>query len=298
MNMKKIVTLLFCLNANFAGYSMEDRVSKHTHGDSKWHILPDYLINQALDKIPAQTQSFTCGHLTIAHALTVIGEECDYQEIIENCPLSVEADIATLKKNEVIWGQLSGHMSDEAHKEGCFRIGGAPEQLEGYVNERLLGSKFIYITVPKISSHELQKIILESFEHNLPVIVLIRPKAILLHYLLVVGINVQDQEILIMDTKEANQKLRVEKISAVLAKMDASEVVNLIKLIDNCAPILSLMGINLNALMTQRVSSEILQRWNSMSVLQMLPCEEAEQRIRARKDQEQREKVSNSCAQQ
>jgi hypothetical protein len=278
--------------------STEFRISELTKNKEGWVILDINSIDKAIREVESQEQSYTCGPITLAHC--ALASKLDInKKFIEECPLSVEATVEKLQSNMFVWNVVSNFITQQIKQEGALRVGPAPEQMEGYFNKYFQDSpnQLVYVGEKELRQVWLESLLTNSLNVGLPAIILIQYDMLALHYLMVVGINEETHEIIVMDTVKNNNQLRKENINEILAKMNVSQTVNFVKILDGLAPQLKLFGINLDMILSQRASSSIVQNWENYNILIVRPADQVKEAILNR-ERQNNSKNNQGCAQQ
>ncbi|MCA9507272.1 MAG: hypothetical protein KC505_02480 [Myxococcales bacterium] len=226
-------------------------------------------------KVPEQTTLWGCGLHQVAHTMVCAGASCEAMNFQNpgDYPLSVNLNTTPLRNNPMIGGMIEQMITDE---EGNFRVGATPRDMAQFLDGKLqeCNKHSCVISKNELTKEELLEIVQENIENDMPVLAyyVVNAEQKLMHIYSIVGYT--DDNLLLLNTYgKGIQRLEVMAIDDFMKGLDASSIVNFVKMIDGFGfivrPLVASMGGKL-------ADSSAVQAWNNFSLISFAKgkCEE------------------------
>lgn len=230
-------------------------------------------LKEAIDLVPAQVTPWgcgkhQCGHMQAcaSHGSDIIKMDLDYSTP-ENYPLAVNVGAELIKS----LGVMGAFIPKDS--EGTFRVGATPHEIATYLNECVLPISFAYeaetYSKDKLSAGTLVNLIMDSVEKNMPILAyyVIDAQKFLMHIYALVGVNYAQDKILVLDTTgKGIDRLKMMDVEEFVKNMNASSIINVVKMIDSMGAYLNLRNRILES-GGRAASVEILNEWKPYSLV-------------------------------
>lgn len=276
-----LLSLCFCVSVSAMDFRTE-----FSHKFQNFLTIKPEILKKALDSVPEQTESWSCGKHQCGHVQT-----CAYYGSNEvptdlcmnepgKYPLAVDISAQFLNNfNKII------PIKFPTDKEGNFRVGATPHEMAYYINDRILPKSYAYqaeaISNDELKVEDLAKLVRTNIDKNLPVLAfyVVDPNAKRMHIYSIVGIANNNQEVLMLDSHgKGFGRLKTMEISSLVANMNATPIVTFVTNIDNLGSL-----INLRKMITDSGGRVVcvprLKAWKAYSLVTFVPKDELGPRI-------------------